>query len=91
MKYFRKNIFRAAKKNIGTYIGASLIIALGIFVFISMNDTLINLRGRIYEYYQSSNMADIFAETIAMPESKLKEFEAIEGIEKASGDRKSVV
>ena len=85
MKYFRKNIFRAAKKNIGTYIGASLIIALGIFVFISMNDTLINLRGRIYEYYQSSNMADIFAETIAMPESKLKEFEAIEGIEKASG------
>lgn len=85
MKYFRRNVFRAAKKNKGTYIGATLIMALGIYIFISMNDTLINLRGRIYEYYEQQNMADIFAEAISVPHSKIKDFENIQGIEKASG------
>lgn len=85
MKYFVKNLFRTAKKNIGTYIGATLIMALGIFIFVSMNDTFFNLTTQVYSYYTENNMADIFSEVISMPKEKLKEFENIPGIKKASG------
>ena len=52
MKYFAKNLFRSAKRNLGTYIGAALIMALGVFIFVSMNDTFINLKGQVYSYYK---------------------------------------
>ena len=47
MKYFVRNLFRAAKKSPGTYIGATFIMALGIFIFVSMNDTFINLKSQV--------------------------------------------
>ena len=75
MKYFAKNLFRSAKRNLGTYIGAALIMALGVFIFVSMNDTFINLKGQVYSYYKENNMADIFANVISMPKERLKEFE----------------
>lgn len=85
MKYFRKNIFRSALKNKGTYAGAVLIIALGIFIYIAMIDTLNNLKAQVDEYYLKNNMADIFANVIYMPKSELAELENIPGIAQASG------
>ena len=83
MKYFVKNLFRAAKKSPGTYIGATFIMALGIFIFVSMNDTFINLKSQVYSYYEENNMADIFAGVISMPKERLKSFEDYPGIKKA--------
>lgn len=85
MGHFRKNIFRAAFKNKGTYIGAVLIIALGIFVYVSMVDTLKNLQSQVEEYYEKNRMADVFAELMYMPSSELEELEEIPGIKKAAG------
>nr|WP_298053888.1 FtsX-like permease family protein [uncultured Lachnoanaerobaculum sp.] len=85
MKYFVKNLFRSAKKSPGTYIGATFIMALGIFIFVSMNDTFINLKSQVYSYYEENNMADIFAGVISMPKERLKSFEDYPGIKKASG------
>ena len=85
MKYFAKNLFRSAKRNLGTYIGAALIMALGVFIFVSMNDTFINLKGQVYSYYKENNLADIFANVISMPKERLKEFEDYPGIKRASG------
>lgn len=45
MKSFWKNVSRTARQNLGTYLGASCIIALGIFIYIAMMDTLHNLGG----------------------------------------------
>ena len=85
MKYFMRNLFRSAKKNWGTYVGATLIMALGIFAFVSMNDTFINLQAQVSVYYKENNMADAFSDVISMPKEKLKEFESLPGIKKASG------
>ena len=85
MKYFAKNLFRSAKRNLGTYMGAALIMALGVFIFVSMNDTFINLKGQVYSYYKENNMADIFANVIAMPKESLKEFEDYPGIKRSCG------
>lgn len=85
MKYFVKNLFRSAKKSLGTYIGATLIMALGIFIYVSMNDTFINLKMQVYRYYEENNMGDIFAHVMSMPEEKLKSLEDIPGIKDASG------
>ena len=85
MKYFVKNLFRSARKNLGTFIGATLIMALGIFIFVSMNDTFMNLEMQVSKYYKENNMADIFAQVMSMPREKLKDFKNIPGIKEASG------
>ncbi len=85
MKNFRKNVFRLLMQNKGSFIGAVFIIAIGIFVYVAMMDTLRNLREQVEQYYESSNMADIFAEVSGISESELQRLTDIPGIEKASG------
>lgn len=65
--------------------GAVLIIALGIFVYVSMVDTLKSLKLQVEEYYEKNRMADVFAELIYMPNAQLKQLEEIPGIKKAGG------
>ena len=85
MNYFERNAFRAIKKSWGTYAGAACIIALGIFVYVSMMDTLNNLRGQVEAYYEQSHLADLFAVVSAMPEEELLELEELPGVETAFG------
>ena len=54
MGHFRKNVFRMARQNKGSFIGAVLIIAIGIFIFVAMMDTLSNLKNQISSYYETS-------------------------------------
>ena len=51
MKLFALNTFRMAKKNKGSFLGAVFVIAIGIFVFVAMIDTLQNLKGQVDSYY----------------------------------------
>ena len=62
MRNYSKNIYRTALKNRGSLLGAVLIIAIGIFVYVSMFDTLRNLQNQILHYYDEYALADIFAE-----------------------------
>lgn len=40
MRHFRRNVFRLAGQNKGSFVGAVLIIAIGIFIYVAMMDTL---------------------------------------------------
>lgn len=51
MKLFALNTFRMAKKNKGSFLGAVFVIAIGIFVFVAMIDTLQNLKGQVDPIY----------------------------------------
>ena len=85
MKYYRKNVARMAVRNIGSLLGAVLIIAIGIFVFISMIDTLRNLQGQILHYYSEAGLADVFASVRGIRAEELADLENIPGIRKAEG------
>ena len=83
MKSFRKNVLRLAMRNKGAVIGAVLIIGIGIFVFVSMIDTLHNLDDQISAYYKESGMADVFAEVEGISSAELQRLTDIPGIRAA--------
>jgi putative ABC transport system permease protein len=80
-----RNILRAARKNWGAYIGASCIIAFGVLIYIGMMDAIYNLKDQLNLYYQQSNMAEVFADVKAFPQTKLDDLETIPGIDTAYG------
>lgn len=85
MRHFGRNVFRLAKHSKGSFLGAAFIIAIGIFIYAAMADTLRNLKDQVEAYYSVSAMADVFAEVAGISETELKKLEDIPGIEKASG------
>lgn len=85
MKQFQKNVLRLAVKNRGSLLGAVLIIALGIFVMVAMEDTLLNLKNQISAYYAAQQLSDLFAEVSGISEAELQRLLEIPGISAASG------
>ena len=85
MKTFWKHIIRSVRYNLGSYLGASCIIALGIFIYIAMMDTLHNLEDQMDRYYQDYQLADVFAAVSAIPESEVESLTDIPGIKMSFG------
>lgn len=85
MKQYFKNILRTIIKNKGSYAGAVIIITFGVFIFVAMSDTKLNLQQKVDTYYDEYNFADIFATVSEMPENKIEELMEIEGIEDVFG------
>ena len=85
MKLFRKNVLRLALRNKGAVFGSTLIIAIGVFILVSMLDTLKNLDSQLASFYQKQGMADIFAVVEGIPEDDLLRMENLPGIAAADG------
>ena len=85
MKQFSKNIRRLALKSRASFIGAVLIIGIGIFCYVGVSDTMKNLETQVDTYYDDYGLADIFATVEAIPASDLARLCEIPGIETVSG------
>lgn len=85
MKQYHKSVFRMALRSRGSAIGAMLIIGLGIFIMVSMLDTLWNLRSQVIGFYRDNAMADVFAEVSAISDEDLERLKEIPGIMEVSG------
>lgn len=85
MRKFGKNVFRLAAQNKGSFLGAVCIIAIGIFVYVAMMDTLENLKGQVDAYYEQSALADVFAEVAGISQAELTGLLDISGIQEVSG------
>lgn len=85
MKQFSKNILRLALKSRASFIGAVLIIGIGIFCYVGVSDTMKNLETQVDTYYDDYGLADIFATVDAIPASDLARLCEIPGIEAVSG------
>ncbi len=85
MKQFSKNILRLALKSRASFIGAVLIIGIGIFCYVGVSDTMKNLETQVDTYYNDYGLADIFATVEAIPASDLARLCEIPGIETVSG------
>lgn len=85
MGRFRRNVFRLAKQNKGSFLGAAFIIAIGVFIFVAMMDTLRNLKDQVDAYYRSSSLASVFAQVSGISEAELNRLKEIPGIARVSG------
>lgn len=85
MKHFQKNVLRLARQNQGSFLGAMMIIAIGIFIYVAMMDTLKNLQGQVERYYQENGLADVFAEVSGISSAELERLKEIPGISQVSG------
>ena len=85
MKQFSKNIRRLALKSRASFIGAVLIIGIGIFCYVGVSDTMKNLETQVDTYYDDYGLADIFATVEVIPASDLAHLCEIPGIETVSG------
>ena len=85
MKQFRKNVFRLALKNKGSFAGSAMIIAIGVFVMVSMFDTLLNLSGQINAWYRRAELGDVFCTVSGISAQDLRRVTELPGIRAASG------
>ena len=85
MKYYSKNIFRTVLQNRGSYIGAIIIISIGVMVFIAMTEFLNNLKLGLEDYCEKNEFADVFASVENMPRGKLDDLLDIEGVDAVFG------
>ncbi len=85
MKTYWKNVFRLARQNKGSFLGAVFIIAIGIFIFVAMKDTLRNLKDQVDVYYEKNCLAQVFAEVAGISETELSDLRKIPGIAGVSG------
>ncbi len=85
MKNFRKNVFRLAMKNRGSLIGATLIIGLGILVFVGMISSAVCLENNKTEFFEQAHLADVYAELTGISESQIGALEDAEGIRSVDG------
>lgn len=69
MKKLDLRLFRMIKNTKGQYIAVLSIIITGIFVFTAVNNSAVNLKDSINDYYNTTNFADIFIKGSNMPES----------------------
>lgn len=85
MRQFQKNVLRLSIKNKGSFLGTVFIMAIGIFIFVSMFDTLDNLKGQVDRYYEENRLADVFATVSGIREDERKRLEELPGIREVSG------
>ena len=85
MNGFEKNAFRAIRKSWGTYVGAACIIALGIFIYVSMIDTLKNLSGQVETYYEQSHQSAMDGYQAQLDQSQISQLMSSTPTEYLSG------
>ena len=89
MRQYAKNVLRGVRRNLLQYVGAVLIIALAVTVFIGLYDYAKNLEENAVPYFDDYDFADIFAEVEGISESELTLLKETEGVSDIFG-RQSV-
>lgn len=80
-----KKLFRDLRENKGTYLACTIIMIIGILVFITFNMVLDNLKLSQEVFYTTQNFADGFAKVKAIPFSEANKLTTIKGIAKIEG------
>ncbi|WP_313164638.1 ABC transporter permease [Sedimentibacter sp.] len=83
MKKLDLRLFRMIKNTKGQYMAVLSIIITGIFVFTAVNNSAVNLKDSLNDYYEATNFADIFIKGTNMPESLENQLTGSNGIKKA--------
>ncbi|MCT4663029.1 MAG: ABC transporter permease [Tissierellales bacterium] len=85
MRKINIRLWRRLKQTKGQFAAIVGLVAIGILAYVTMNMAIINLENSLYLYYSDQNFADLFAEVVRIPESKVDILEKAEGIKLVEG------
>ena len=85
MKKLDTRLLRSIKHHKGQFIATMLVIAVGIMTYMTFRMDEINLEGSLNDYYNDTHFADIFVDTVSVPESVVEDLLGIEGVAMAEG------
>lgn len=60
--------------HVGQFIAISLVIAVGLLTYVAFTMAMVNLENSLNYYYDESNFADIYVETLKVPEKGSRTF-----------------
>ncbi|WP_240839794.1 FtsX-like permease family protein [Acidaminobacter sp. JC074] len=69
----------------GQFIALSMVIVLGLMMYVAMNSAYINLSSSLEYHYDQHNFAEVFAEVMKITESDIEDLREIPGVEAAEG------
>ncbi|MCK8061023.1 MULTISPECIES: ABC transporter permease [unclassified Fusibacter] len=69
----------------GQFIAVTVVLAVGLLSYVSLNMTLLNLETTVNTYYEMTNTADIFSEVMRVPESQIEQLLSIPGVTGVNG------
>jgi ABC-type transport system, involved in lipoprotein release, permease component len=73
------------RRNLGQFLAAVAVVALGIMVYVSMNTAYSNLSQSQTQLYQDNHFADYYFQTVKAPQEVVKQIEKVPGIKMTTG------
>ncbi len=80
-----KRLWRMIGSTKGQFIAVTVVLAIGLLSYVALNMTLKNLDTTVQTYYKITNMADIFASVMRIPESQVEQLASIPGVASVNG------
>lgn len=85
MRKINIRLLRRLKQTKGQFLAIVGLVAIGIMSYVTMNMAIINLENSLYLYYSDQNFAELFAQVVKIPESKVDRLETSENIKLVEG------
>lgn len=85
MKKLDMRLLRMIKHSKGQFISVVAIVAVALCTFIALSMTYLNVRNAVDYYYDITNFSDIQVQLTRIPQSALKEIQAMDGIKEVQG------
>lgn len=85
MRKMNKRLVRMISQHVGQFIAISLVISIGLLTYVSFTMAMVNLDNSLNYYYDVSNFADIYVETLKVPEKGVNDVLGLSGVLHAQG------
>ncbi len=85
MRKLNVRLVRHMSHSKGQFIALSMVIVLGLMMYVAMNSAYINLKSSLEYHYGEHNFADVFAEVMKISESDIEDLNDISGVKLAEG------
>lgn len=85
MKKMNVRLVRMVSHHVGQFIAISLVIAVGLLTYVAFTMAMVNLENSLNYYYDESNFADIYVETLKVPEKGVQDVLDLPGVMHAQG------
>jgi len=80
-----RRILRRVKKSPGQFIALSVVVMLGVLIYIAMTTAYYNLNRSQSDFYQKTRFADYFFMVVKAPEGVARQLSDVPGVARASG------
>ncbi|HWP95506.1 MAG TPA: FtsX-like permease family protein [Syntrophomonadaceae bacterium] len=85
MGILNRRLFRLISNSRGQFIALSLVVTMGILIYISMTTAYYNLSQAQQDFYQKTRFADYYFQVVKAPLSVANQIQALPGVMKAEG------